>query len=408
MRAVRCRRQPRRQRAAHAGPPRLDERVDQDRDARERRHACAPGDVYVLNDPYNGGTHLPDVTVVTPVFDERGRARSCSSSRSRGHHADIGGITPGSMPPDRRARSTRKACCSTTSSWSRPGGMRESRDARAARRGAVPGAQPDQNVADLRAQIAANEKGVRGAAAGWSTHFGLDIVQAYMRHVQDNAEESVRRVIDGAHDGAFALRDGQRRDDPRRDRGRPRGAQRDDRLHRHQPAAANNFNAPSAVVHAAVLYVFRTLVDDDIPLNAGCLRPLTIDRSRRARCCTRLSGGGGRRQRRDVAVRHRRALRRAGRDGRVAGHDEQLHLRQRALPVLRDDRRRLGRGRRLRRHGGGADAHDQLAPDRPGGARVALPGACSRATRSARGIGGAGRWRGGDGARCAACASSSR
>ena len=172
LRAVRRRRQPDRQRAAHAGAPGLDGREHQDRD-RAQPGRCAPGDVYVLNDPYNGGTHLPDVTVVTPVFLEAERREAArSTSASRGHHADIGGITPGSMPPvstthRRGGRAVRQLPAgATTAGCARPS------CARCWRRRRYPARNPDQNLADLRAQIAANEKGVQELRA-MVAQFGL-------------------------------------------------------------------------------------------------------------------------------------------------------------------------------------------------------------------------------------------
>ncbi|MEI7445435.1 MAG: hydantoinase B/oxoprolinase family protein, partial [Burkholderiales bacterium] len=233
----------------------------------------APGDVFVLNDPYRGGTHLPDVTVVTPVFDEAGR-EILFWVGSRGHHADIGGLTPGSMPPDSRHIDD-EGVLLTNLKLVEAGVLRE--DAlRAKLRGATyPARNPDQNVADLQAQIAANEKG-REELLKMVAHFGLDVVQAYMRHVQDNAAESVRRVIGSLKDGAYALR---------LDNGSTiRVAVTVDRAARRlkvdftgtSAQGDNNFNAPSAVTTAAVLYVFRTLVDDEIPMNAGCLEPIDI------------------------------------------------------------------------------------------------------------------------------------
>jgi 5-oxoprolinase (ATP-hydrolysing) len=231
-----------------------------------------PGDVYVLNDPYHGGTHLPDVTVVTPVFGADGRLLFYVASR--GHHAEIGGITPGSMP----AFSTRvEEEGVLIDNWLlvRGGELREAATLELLRSAEHPSRNPGVNVADLRAQIAANEKGV--AELGRMTgHFGLDVVQAYMGHVQDNAEESVRRVIG-------ALRDGERSYEL--DNGAViKVAVRVDRAARSavidftgtSPQLPDNFNAPSSVAMAAVLYVLRTLVADDIPLNSGCLKPVTV------------------------------------------------------------------------------------------------------------------------------------
>ncbi len=240
---------------------------------RQRQGTMRPGDVYVLNAPYNGGTHLPDITVITPVFDEAG-SEILFFVASRGHHADIGGTTPGSMPPDSR-------------SIDEEGVLIDDRVLVAAGRfcedemrallasGRWPARDPDQNIADLRAQVAANETGARELRR-LVADVGLDVVHAYMRHVQDNAEEQVRRVIDALHDGSFAYE--------MDDGAMIRVAIRIDRAARAavidfagtSPQHPGNFNAPPAVAKAAVLYVFRTLVDDDIPLNAGCLKPLDI------------------------------------------------------------------------------------------------------------------------------------
>ncbi len=306
---------------------------------RARGATLQPGDVFVLNAPYNGGTHLPDITVITPVFAEdaaasrsedtsasnrsgtphpnpppqRGRGlkgtereskndsplplpRSAAADRgvregagggggnksnkplfwvaSRGHHADIGGITPGSMPASSRTVEEEGVLIDDVVLVERGRFLeKELRDLLAS--GKYPARNPDQNVADLRAQIAANEKGVQELRR-MVAQFGLDVVAAYMRHVQDNAEEQVRRVLDVLKDGNFVYE----MDDGAKiavavtvDH-----AQRSARVDFTGTSAqlANNFNAPSAVCKAAVLYVFRTLVADDIPMNAGCLKPLEI------------------------------------------------------------------------------------------------------------------------------------
>jgi 5-oxoprolinase (ATP-hydrolysing) len=232
-----------------------------------------PGDVFVLNDPYRGGTHLPDVTVVTPVFDADG-LHILFWVGSRGHHADIGGLTPGSMPPDSRHVDDEGVLF--TNFRLVEGGVLRERELRALLTGAThPARNPDQNVADMQAQIAANEKG-REELLRMVAHFGLEVVQAYMRHVQDNAAESVRRVIGALHDGRFVL--------PLDNGAEIRVAITVDRAARRaridftgtSAQQPNNFNAPHAVTTAAVLYVFRTLVDDDIPMNDGCLEPLDI------------------------------------------------------------------------------------------------------------------------------------
>jgi 5-oxoprolinase (ATP-hydrolysing) len=231
-----------------------------------------PGDVYVLNDPYHGGTHLPDVTVVTPVFGQAGCILFYVASR--GHHAEIGGITPGSMPAFSR-RVEEEGVLIDNWLLVRDGELREAATLDLLRSAAHPSRNPEVNVADLRAQIAANEKGV--AELGRMTdHFGLDVVQAYMGHVQDNAEEAVRRVIGALRDGecAYELDNG----------AVIKVAVRVDRAARSaeidfagtSPQLPDNFNAPSSVAMAAVLYVLRTLVADDIPLNSGCLKPVTV------------------------------------------------------------------------------------------------------------------------------------
>ena len=240
---------------------------------RENAGKMKPGNVYVLNAPYNGGTHLPDVTVITPVFDEPGR-EILFYVGSRGHHADIGGITPGSMPPD-STTVEEEGVLIDNFLLVEEGRLRERETAALLGAGRYPVRNVQQNLADLQAQIAANEKGVQ-ALREMVAHFGLEVVRAYMRHVQDNAEESVRRVIGVLQDGEFELP---------LDNGaliRVRiaiGADRRSACIDFAGSSAqlpNNFNAPAAVSMAAVLYVFRTLVADEIPLNAGCLKPLEV------------------------------------------------------------------------------------------------------------------------------------
>ena len=233
-----------------------------------------PGDVYVLNDPYNGGTHLPDVTVVTPVFLDNADPVPRFFVGSRGHHADIGGITPGSMPPFSKTIDDEGVLLDNVKLVD--GGKfleAEMRELLSAAR--HPARNIDQNIADMRAQIAANEKGVQELKQ-MVAHFGLATVSAYMRHVQDNAEECVRQAIGKLRDGQFAYA---------MDNGAviavkvTIGADKRSATIDFTGTSAqldSNFNAPSAVVCAAVLYVFRMLVDRDIPLNAGCLKPLTI------------------------------------------------------------------------------------------------------------------------------------
>ena len=232
-----------------------------------------PGDVYALNDPYHGGTHLPDVTVVTPVFDEAGRDILFYVG-SRGHHADIGGTTPGSMPPF-STRIEEEGVQIDNVKLVEAGRLREAEMLALLSSGEFPSRNPAQNLADLKAQIAANEKGVQELRR-MVAQFGLEVVQAYMRHVQDNAEESVRRVITRLKDGAFtlALDNGAQISVAIRVNAAERTAEID--FSGTSAQLENNFNAPTAVCMAAVLYVFRTLVGDDIPLNAGCLKPLKV------------------------------------------------------------------------------------------------------------------------------------
>jgi 5-oxoprolinase (ATP-hydrolysing) len=242
---------------------------------RENAGRMAPGDVYVLNDPYHGGTHLPDVTVITPVYLEAaGNGTPLFYVGSRGHHADIGGTTPGSMPPFSTRIEEEGVQIDNVKLVDR-GALREAEMVALLQSGRWPSRNPAQNMADLKAQIAANEKGVQELRK-MVGEFGLDVVQAYMRHVQDNAEESVRRVITRLKDGSFTL--------PLDNGAQITVAIRVDKAGRSaeidftgtSAQQSNNFNAPTAVCMAAVLYVFRTLVDDDIPLNAGCLKPLKV------------------------------------------------------------------------------------------------------------------------------------
>ncbi|MEU9734731.1 hydantoinase B/oxoprolinase family protein [Streptomyces sp. NPDC048002] len=240
---------------------------------RRRGASMRPGDTYAVNDPYHGGTHLPDVTVITPVFDTQGD-RILFHVASRGHHAEIGGIAPGSMPADSRTIEEEGVLFDN---WllAEGGRLREEETLRLLTEAPFPSRNPRTNLADLRAQIAANQKGV-DEVGRMIEDFGLDAVQAYMRHVQDNAEEAVRRVIDTLDDGTCAYETDSGaviRVEVRVDRA-GRSATVD--FTGTSPQLATNFNAPFAVVNAAVLYVFRTLVDDDIPLNDGCLRPLRI------------------------------------------------------------------------------------------------------------------------------------
>ncbi len=240
---------------------------------RENAGRMQPGDVYVLNDPYHGGTHLPDVTVITPVY-LAGKTEPTFYVGSRGHQADIGGTTPGSMPPF-STRIEEEGVQIQNFKLVDRGVLREAEILALLASGEYPSRNPQQNLADLKAQIAANEKGVQELRK-MVGQFSLEVVLAYMRHVQDNAEESVRRVITRLKDGAFILPldNGAQISVAIRVDAKNRSAEID--FTGTSAQQLNNFNAPTAVCMAAVLYVFRTLVDDDIPLNAGCLKPLKV------------------------------------------------------------------------------------------------------------------------------------
>jgi 5-oxoprolinase (ATP-hydrolysing) len=266
---------------------------------RENQATMRPGNVYVLNDPYHGGTHLPDITVITPVYLDgrptlsaagppQGASAPSGGSAvreatsvgamfyvgSRGHHADIGGTTPGSMPPF-STRIEEEGVQIINVLLVDQGVLREAEMVALLQSGEFPSRNPQQNMADLKAQIAANEKGVQELGK-MVDHFGLDVVRAYMGHVQDNAEESVRRVITRLKDGQFTLKldNGAQIQVAIRVDAEARSAEVD--FTGTSPQQTNNFNAPTAVCMAAVLYVFRTLVNDDIPLNAGCLKPIKV------------------------------------------------------------------------------------------------------------------------------------
>lgn len=249
-----------------------------------REGTMHPGDVFMLNAPYNGGTHIPDITVVTPVFGEDEDAAEASRPlfyvASRGHHSEVGGVTPGSMPPFSRHIEEEGILLDNVQLVDRGNFLDES-----VRRifldHKYPSRNVEQNLSDLRAQIAANEAGIREMHK-MVKEFGLDMVQTYMQHVQDNAEEAVRRVIadlpittgsftypmDSDDDGSPSISVSIAVDKA------TRSAVIDfTGTARQQPS---NFNAPTAIAQAAVIYVFRTLVKDSIPLNAGCLKPLKI------------------------------------------------------------------------------------------------------------------------------------
>jgi 5-oxoprolinase (ATP-hydrolysing) len=255
-------------------PVHLGSMSDSIRTVIERNPEMRCGDVYVLNDPYHGGTHLPDITVVTPVYLEDTDPLPSFFVASRGHHADIGGITPGSMPPFSTDIADEGVLIDNFR-LVHSGTLNEPELLALLGGGPHPARNPRQNLADMRAQIAANAKGVL-ELKGLVKHYGIATVNAYMRHVQDNAEESVRRAITTLRDGEYSL--------PLDNGATIHVAVRVDAVGRSavidfsgtSAQLHDNFNAPRAITTAAVLYVFRTLVDDDIPLNAGCLRPLTL------------------------------------------------------------------------------------------------------------------------------------
>lgn len=240
---------------------------------RNRQGSMKSGDSYILNNPYNGGTHLPDITVITPVF-EQVEGTILFYVASRGHHADVGGITPGSMPPDSQVIEEEGVLIDDVQLIDQ--GQFLENEIRDLLLGAkYPVRNVEQNLADIKAQVAANEKGVQELRS-MVAHFGLDVVVAYMQHVQDNAEGAVKNVLKALRDGQFryemddgsaievAISVDQQNQTARVDfTGTSR--QQD-----------NNFNAPSSVARAAVMYVFRTLVDDEIPMNEGCLKPIEI------------------------------------------------------------------------------------------------------------------------------------
>jgi 5-oxoprolinase (ATP-hydrolysing) len=245
--------------------------IDARGDGRDGRGILA-GDVYVLNAPYHGGTHLPDVTVIMPAFDDAGGLIAYIAAR--GHHADVGGMTPGSMPPFSRCVEEEGVLIDNFLLVDQ-GRFREAETRALLASGTYPSRNPDQNIADLKAQIAACVKGMVELRRLVST-YGADVVHSYMGHVQDNAAECVRRVISRLSDGRFSVE--------MDNGGRIAVAITVNSAHRSarvdftgtSPQMENNFNAPLSISHAAVLYVFRTLVEDDIPLNDGCMRPIEL------------------------------------------------------------------------------------------------------------------------------------
>jgi 5-oxoprolinase (ATP-hydrolysing) len=236
--------------------------------------SLVPGDAVALNNPMNGGTHLPDITVVTPVFASDAGGDILFWTAARGHHADIGGLTPGSMPPDSRVLADEGALFDNHLLVA-AGRFREAETRAVLAAGEHPARNPDQNVADLKAQVAACTRGA-DALRVMAAEFGLGTVIAYTRHVQDNAEAAVRQAIGALSDGHFryAMDNGAAVEVRVTVDRASRSATVD--FTGTSPQQPDNFNAPLPVCRAAVLYVFRTLVDDDIPMNEGCLRPITL------------------------------------------------------------------------------------------------------------------------------------
>ncbi len=240
---------------------------------RERQSSMRRGDAYALNAPYNGGTHLPDITIIKPVFDDAGEAVIFYVA-SRGHHGDIGGISAGSMPPDSTSVEQEGILIDNVKVVDQ-GHFLEDEVRELIASGPYPARNPDANVADFQAQLAACEKGMQELLR-MVDHFSLEVVHAYMQHVQNNAEESVRRVLDVLKDGEFCYQmdDGNQVCVKITLKKEARSAVID--FTGTSPQHPGNYNAPSAICKAAVLYVFRCLVDDMIPLNEGCLKPLEI------------------------------------------------------------------------------------------------------------------------------------
>jgi 5-oxoprolinase (ATP-hydrolysing) len=232
-----------------------------------------PGDVFALNAPYNGGTHLPDITVVTPVFDSEGH-EILFWVASRGHHADVGGVAPGSMTPLATTVDEEGVLFDNVRLVEK-GRFREAAIRKVLTDHPYPARNPDQNVADLKAQVAANARGVAELRA-MIGQFGLEVVQAYMGHVQDNAAAEVSRVIGRLSDGEYTYpTDTGQEIRVRITVDREKGRAVVD-FGGTSEARENNFNAPEPVTRAAVLYVFRVMVEASIPMNAGCLRPIEI------------------------------------------------------------------------------------------------------------------------------------
>ena len=283
--------------------------------AEQRKGTIVPGDVFMLNTPYNGGTHLPDITVITPVFDDAGRDILFYVA-SRGHHAEIGGITPGSVPPNSKHIDEEGVLIDNFLLVS-GGRLMEQDTEELFKTAPYPTRNFHHNLADLKAQIAANEKGVQELRK-MVAHFGLDVVQAYMIHVQNNAEESVRRVLRRAQGRRVLLRDGFRRQDPRRHQGRPEKARGGDRLHRDRAAAGQQLQCAFGRRHGGGTLCFSTHGGRRHSVERRLPEAAEDHHSRRLHAQSLLSRRRGRGQRRDLTGDHRHTVGRVGPDGAPA------------------------------------------------------------------------------------------
>ena len=238
------------------------------------RTKIRPGNVYLSNNPYNGGTHLPDVTAITPVFALQDNSKPIFYVASRGHQADIGGITPGSMPPDSK-NIEEEGILFDNFLLVDTGIFQEAAVRKILNDSIYPARNPDCNIADFQAQIAANNRGV-SELLKMVEQYGLETVQTYMQFVQDNAEAAVRKAIASLQDGEFTCQMDNKAQIKVKITIDCQKLQATIDFTGTSSQLDNNFNAPAAVCQAAILYVFRTLVRDNIPLNAGCLKPLNI------------------------------------------------------------------------------------------------------------------------------------
>jgi 5-oxoprolinase (ATP-hydrolysing) len=324
----------------------------------------------MLNAPYNGGTHLPDITVVTPVFDEAGKTILFYVA-SRGHHADVGGMAPGSMTP-RATTVDEEGVLIDNFKMVDTGASARPRPHRAADRPPLPVPQSRPEHRRPEGPDRRQRKG-RAELRKMVAQFGLDVVQAYMNHVQDNAEESVRRVIDALPTARYEYPT-DRASDQGEDHRRPRqAARRPSTSPARRRSSRTTSTRPSRWPRRGALRV-PLMVEDNIPMNAGCLKPINIVIPDGC-MLRRLSGGRGGRQRGDQPARHQLPVRRARRRWPGQGTMNNLTFGNAHLPVLRDDLLRLAGGwARFRRHVGRAHPHDQHAADRPGNPRNALPG----------------------------------